>query len=168
MTTKPQAAADSAAPSRDGAAAVGPKASHRGKRLISTARIESAEFKRNVWRAHPEEGTPYETVLGEAYWAHQARQFRPGDRIEVLPDEMHYFAELLVIAAGATWARVVELSRRELGVAAVPDKRMDYTVAWRGVHRKFAVVRTVDGAIIKDGFSQQQDAELALLQHAPR
>lgn len=160
-TNEPAVPSTSATPSSR------PKLS-RGKRQISTMRVEAAEFRRNIWRAYPEEGTPFETVLSEAYWAHRAAAFKAGDKIEVLPDEMHYYAELLVIAAGAAWARVMELYRRELGALALPDRRPDYSVAWRGAHRKFAIVRTVDGAIVKDGFAQQHDAELALPHYYPR
>jgi hypothetical protein len=144
-------------------AASTPKRFRRGQQAISMARIESAEFKRRIWRACPEAGTPYETILTEAYWVHRAREFRAGDRIEVLPDEMHYFAELLVIAAGANWVRVIELFRKELQPEEFVN-RSDYTVAWRGAHRKFAIVRTVDGAIVRDGFVQQHEAEAAIAQ----
>jgi hypothetical protein len=168
MTTKSQDASHPAGASL--AATAPPSRAHmgRGKSQISTMRIEDAGFRRNVWRAYPEEGTPYETVLSEAYWAHRARNFRAGDKIEILPDEMHYYAELLVIASGATWARVTELFRKDLGTTIVPDRQSDYRVAWRGAHRKFAIVRTVDGAIVKDGFAQQHEAELALPHYHPR
>ena len=122
----------------------------------------SAEFSRAIWRAHPEEDTPYETVLSDAYWAHRAREFRAGHKIEVLPDEMNYYAELLVMAAGVNWVRVIELLKVELKPAAVPRRQSEYSVAWRGPHRKFAIVRASDGAIVKDRFEKEHEAEAAI------
>jgi hypothetical protein len=144
-----------------------PKRSRRGQQVISTARVEPAEFKRNVWRAYPEEGTSYETVLSDSYWAHRAREFRAGDLIEVLPDEMHYFAVLLVRASGANWVRVVEVLKTELKPAAVPRRQSEFSVAWRGPHRKFAIVRASDGTIVKDGFALEDEAEAAMPQMRP-
>jgi hypothetical protein len=145
-----------------------PKGSARGQRAILPARLESAEFSRAIWRAHPEEGTPYETVLSDAYWAHRAREFRAGHKIEVLPDEMNYYAELLVMAAGGNWVSVIELLKVELKPAAVPRRQSEYSVAWRGPHRKFAIVRASDGAIVKDGFALEDEAEAAIPQFRPR
>ncbi len=129
---------------------------------IAMGRVDVAEFKRNVWRAFPEEGTPYGSIFSDSYWAHRAKDFKAGDKIEVLPDEMHYYAELLVMAAGATWLKVAELCRIQLSPADVTDSKPDYNVAWRGPHRKFALIRTVDGAIIKDGFSTEREALLGI------
>lgn len=129
---------------------------------IGSGRIDIAEFKRNAWRAFPEEGTPYERVLRESYWAHRAKDFKVGDKIEVLPDEMHYYAELLVMAAGATWLKVAELCKIELRPADLAGTKPEYNVAWRGPHRKFALVRVADGAIVKDGFENEREALLGI------
>jgi hypothetical protein len=145
-----------------------PKGSARGKRAILPARVESAEFKRAVWRAYPEKDTPYETVLSETYWAHRAAAFRRGDLIEVWPDEMHYFAMLLVMAAGSNWAMPVELFKVALKPRVMPARQPEFSVAYRGPHHKYAIVRASDDTIVKDGFAQEGDAELALAQFRPR
>lgn len=136
----------------------------RGTLQISMARLDLAEYKRSAWRAFPEEGTKYETVLTEAYWAHRAKDFKPGDKIEVIPDEMSYYSELLVIAAGQNWAKVIELPGYPLALESAHTTAAsdEYTVEWKGPHRKHAVIRVKDKAIIADGFAQKADAIAAI------
>ena len=127
-------------------------------RKIHPSRFKPSDGVRNVWVVVPEEGVPYEALLEDAYWAHVADKLRPMDRIEVLPEDGSYFAELIVRSAGRLYADVAELRKVMLDTAATasPDNR--YEVRWKGPHHKHAVVRIADGSVMQAGFDNKDGA----------
>lgn len=128
------------------------------QRKIHPSRFKQADGVRNVWVVVPEEGVPYEALLDDAYWAHIADKLRPMDRIEVLPEDGAYFAELIVRASGRQFANVIELRKVRLDTSAVASPDGRYDVQWKGPHHKFAVVRISDKTPMQTGFENKVDA----------
>lgn len=133
---------------------------------VHANRFKSAEFRRNIWDAIPEAGTPFDDLLKPEYWAHVAANLRPWDRIEVRAEDGSYYAELLVRDAGRLWAKVECLRKHDLGAdtGQVPDVVADvtYSVQWRGPHSKHAVMRERgNGAkeVLRDQFETREAAE---------
>src|SRR5690349_16586133 len=91
---------------------------------LKEARFKRAENERTIWTATVEAGIPFEDVLKPEFWAHIAsKMYNPphrtgwGDRIEVYPDDMTYYAELFVHDAGPNWAKVSVLQKHDFGMA---------------------------------------------------
>lgn len=129
---------------------------------IHPSRFKPADGVRNVWVVVPEEGVPYASLLDGSYWSHISEKLRPMDRIEVLPEDGSYFAELIVRGSGRQYANVVELRKVQLDTVAVTSPDNKYEVAWRGPHHKFCVVRTADKTSMQTGFDNK-DAALSWL-----
>jgi hypothetical protein len=118
-----------------------------------------AEQRRQIHSVVPEFGTTIAEMLNPGYWAHVARDLRPGDRIEVDAEDGSYFAELMVRDAGAQYAKVALL--REVKLDAIePSATVSlpgHNVEWSGPHTKWRVLRTADRKVLKDGFTTKAD-----------
>lgn len=127
-------------------------------------RLTLAETIRNVFQATVEPTISREDLRDPKFWCHVAKQFQPYTRIEVVTDDGQYFCELIVLSSGNNWAKVQELRYIELGskVADVDESRSEYEVAWKGPVRKHAIIRKADGEIIKEGFVQKDEADMAM------
>lgn len=110
--------------------------------------MQLAEYKYNEWAADPEQGTTLEDMLDPSYWAHSARNLKSRDKIIVWEESGAFYAELLVIDAGANWAKVEQLEYKELHDRA--DSRAvhidNHEVKWNGPHDKWVVIRDSDRA----------------------
>lgn len=131
---------------------------------LATNRIKQAEFTRVLWEVTPEVGTPFEALLDPKYWAHVSAQFRRGARIEVLPPDNSYFAELLVIDAGKLFAKVKALRFVNLSEPVQPEQAVEeksvaagYEIKWAG-RAKWRVIRSEDRATLSDGHEERQKA----------
>ena len=130
---------------------------------LAPARITLAEQKRNVWVIVPELGVPYEAIVNDpAFLSHVASYLRPFDRIEVLPEDGSYFAELIVRSAGRQHAKLSELRKVDLEAIAV-DTDSRFRVAFQGAHKKHVVVRTRDNTPLQGGFDTAESAYAWLL-----
>lgn len=107
----------------------------------------------------PAVGVNIKDMLEPSYWAHVARDLRPGHKIEVLAEDMSYWAMLMVRDVGRTEAKVVVLQEKKLdaGVDLAKDVDDGLEIKWRGPSAKFSVVRKDGGDILRDGF-QTRDA----------
>ncbi len=115
----------------------------------------------NVFRATPEIDTPVSAMLDRGYWAHVSANLRPGDKIEVIPEDFSYFAELIVIDAGKLYANVRLLRNEPL---SEPIKvKAGYDIKWAGPYAKFRVVRGKD--VLQEGFADKSDANAWLENH---
>ena len=77
---------------------------------LPLAHFKQADNLRNIWCVQAARTVTQEQFLDETYWAHVARMLRAGDRIEIMPEDNTYFAELMVLATGRLYAQV-ELMR---------------------------------------------------------
>lgn len=138
---------------------------------IHESRFALAESKRNVWFATPVEGTPFGELLQPAYWSHIARRLRPGDLIEVVPDENTYKAFLVVLDAGQNWAKVALDRKVDLSPpasVAAGDINKEYAVEWKGPHWKHAVIRVSDKQVVEKGFNTRDEAGRWIATNASR
>lgn len=127
-------------------------------KALTENHLKLAEYQRNVWLASPSAGTTVEDMKKPDYWANTGHTFRPGDRIEVMPEDMAFFAEFIVRDAGALFANVHALRVVEFGDEVKPVEAGEYRVQWAGPHDKFRVMRTSDNAIIQKGFASKSAA----------
>lgn len=133
-------------------------------------RFKQAEFERTVYLVTVEDGHKYESIFKPEYWAHIAQRLKPMDRIEVYAETGEYFAELMVIDAGRSWAKVTELRYVELTEATrtedSPESELSgYSIKWMGPHHKFAVVRESDGEKVQTQLASKPAAEAWLREH---
>lgn len=126
---------------------------------------ETTQVNRH-WTATPSVDTPFEDLLRPDYWAHVAANILPGDRIDVLAEDMSYFAELLVVDASRQWVKVKLLRKTELSSEESQPIEADdeHEVKWRG-NRRWSVVRKADGAILQEELSSKSAAYAWLSEH---
>lgn len=116
----------------------------------------------------PEPGTTLEEILRPEYWANVASRLnvnRPDDFkhvpdvIRVCPADSSWYAELLVVNAGALAARVVLKEHIEIAkiAAAAVKVPTGYKIEHRG-KGGWRVTRVSDGAVLKDGFESEAAA----------
>lgn len=120
---------------------------------LATRRFELSinGLRHNVFRVRPEPGTPLEAIEDRGYWAHVSANLRPGDIVEIIPDDYSYFASYMVVDAGKLYATV---KRKEFvdfaskaEAADVPD---GYEVKHRGP-KGWCVIRGQDVLAEKQG-----------------
>ena len=133
---------------------------------MSADRFKLAEHERNIHSITIEEGVTRAQLINPAFLAHVAAKLRPYDQIEVRCDDGTLFAKLLVLQAERTWARVHvlewhNLTTRDVSLSQGEDKESaaaaqklspedDYLVQWKGPHKKWCVIRKVDGAYMRE------------------
>lgn len=127
--------------------------------MTAQTTITAAEYVRNTFFVSAEIGVDLKELVRAEYWAHVARQLHIGDHIEVLAIDGAYYAELIVLAVGATWARVLVINHVVNAVADKPSIAPDsFYVKWSSPSTKFRVHRTADKSVVSDGF---ETAEMA-------
>ncbi len=133
---------------------------------INAHRIVPAEYKRTIHMVTPEAGTKIEAMLDPTYWRHVARLLKPLDRLEVMPEDGAWYAELMVIFTAQNEVKVKQLSFIELDAVDVDAIVTDtHEVKWRGPSAKFGVVNTKTGEVLKDGFADKQLAASYMAEH---
>lgn len=130
-------------------------------------RLREAEAERHVWTHTVPAGITFEEVQRPDYWSHVANLLRPCSRIEVLSEDMSWFAELIVLDADRLWAKVAPLRFVELASKDVPAEiaASGYEVAYKGPEKKHCVIRLSDKAIVQEGIAKKVDAEAWITQH---
>ena len=134
-------------------------------KVLTPSRITEAEFARVIWTATPEPNTPIEDLLTPRFWAHVARKFRPGHRIEACPADAAWWAELLVLSCDEHGANVTILRANDLrpktaaaqavaSPAASPD---DFEAKFMG-GEKWCVLRKADRRVIKAKLANEAEA----------
>lgn len=117
-------------------------------------------------------GVTLQDLQDPAYWAHHAVKLRPLDEIRARAEDGSWVANLLVLDASRTWARVKVLSEHKLGTADVAltqavmedqEKRVaqikeGFKITFRGPHRH-SVVRKSDSNLMSEGHVTKVDAE---------
>ena len=131
---------------------------------------QQVEYARNIWRALPEEGVTIKDIVKPEFWAIVSTDLKRTDKIEVLPEDGSWYAELLVRDVGNGWAKVGILNHIEFHSVAVQsameDMFKDHEIKWKGPNvNKFCIVRKTDGEIIRRGYENQAEAIAALAEH---
>ncbi len=135
-------------------------------RKLHQNRFSMAESARRVWTATPEEGTPFEDLLRRDHWTHIAASLRPGDFIEVTPDEMNYFAWFKVLDAGQNWANVVLLFKKDFdNQDNLNILQEQYKVQYRGPHHRYCIIRLSDEDVVHVGCQTQAEGNRYIADH---
>ncbi len=133
-------------------------------KALTMSRFQLAAEKRNVWRVEVEVGTTVEQVMDEAFWANVGSMLRPGDEIQVLPDDYSWRVDLHVAGAGRLYAHVVQLAHYKLVSTTAPRKVPSiYKVEFAGAHLKWRILRK--GEPLLDGFATESLARRAAAEH---
>lgn len=129
--------------------------------MLAPGRRSLFAHRNNIHNVTAEEGTPLEAVLSPQYFAHIAPMLRMYDEIRVTTDEGAYYARLLVLAVGQTWAKVKMLEHVDLTEQAevAADPMNPYFLKFRGPVLKWSMLRRVDNAVIKEGMETKGEAE---------
>lgn len=130
-------------------------------------RMKLAEQAYRRFRFLVPSGTAVDDLKRPSIWAHVARDWRPNDIVEVMPDDRAWFAECFVLDCGTQYAKLQVLRESKLeavkvgGLAAVPGHSIEYG----GEHEKWRVIRDADRKILKSGHATQGDAFNWLTNH---
>lgn len=123
------------------------------------ADLHLAQSVRTQYRHHPALGITKEHLLEPAYWAVVSRRLRPGDEISVFAQDGTYYAQLLVLAAERTYAKVHLLSYHALTTMDVAQTQAEkFRVEYKGIKLKHCVIRVEDNEIIHEGSQTKDDA----------
>jgi hypothetical protein len=125
------------------------------KKLLHN-RIQGAEFVRNLYCITPEAGTDIQDILMPDFYAHLTKIIKIGDKLEAVPDDMQWYAELLVQDVGPGFAQVSLLRHIELESIDPRDELAGITIEWAGRHKKYRVMR--GGEELDSKFSTQSKA----------
>ena len=105
--------------------------------------------KNHIWRAVPDENTPYEMLFEPAYWSLVAAQFVQFDEIRVIAEDGTYYAKLLVKSCDKVSAKMEELFVKKLDAPRTDQLDLgDYEVCWKGPVLKHCVRRKSDGVFV--------------------
>lgn len=85
------------------------------------------------------------------FWSLVANQLQIGDHIEVRDDAMTFWAEYLVTACDATWAKTQCLRKVKLDAEVGKEISSEFKVEYKGPHKKHCVIRVSDKSIVKEG-----------------
>ncbi len=123
---------------------------------LAPSRMKQAEFTRVIYSVTCESGTTVDQLLESSYWAHVGQMFKPGDRIEVMPDDRSFFVELMVMAAGRLYADMTLLRSTDLEPPKAVEGGVPYEVEYAGDHVKFRVRQ--GKLVLKENFQSKAQA----------
>lgn len=128
---------------------------------LPPARIHDAAQDRNVYNACPFTGTKLDDVLEPRYWAHMSNILRPWDRIEVIPEDGVWWAELMVREVDQGSVRVFVLRETKFNdVNDRTDTDSPFLVQFTPA-TKWRVVRKADAVVVSEGHLTRDDAWIA-------
>lgn len=142
--------------------------------MTTTARANSvfpADNRRNLWAVDVHPDTTIEDIERPTFWAHEAAKLRQFDRIEVRWEDGQKWADAVVLAQGAGFARVavINLIDANSGAADAPEQGDDILliteVKWKGPSMKWAVIRTKDGHVVSQDHADKLSAYAAAAQY---
>lgn len=115
--------------------------------------MRQAEFDRNIYSLRPEHGTTLADVCTQEFWVHVAKRLKAGDRIEVMPVDGSWFAELYVRSANDKEVSVFVLRHVDFMAGEAPVESDLYEVKFAG-RAKWRVLRRSDKEIMIDGLEK--------------
>jgi hypothetical protein len=134
---------------------------------MKTTKLIAAEFARTVYSVSVPSGTTVAEMLEPESWMHVASKLRPTDRLEIVPEDGAWFAEVFVVSAGKNWAkvqplRVIELREVEQRPA---DIKPEFEIKYGSAKTKFRVIRLKDNQIVRENFADYAAAAHWLSEH---
>ncbi len=133
-------------------------------------RLKEAEHERHVWICSVPPNITLDQVRQPDFWSHVGAQLRPCSRIEVMCEDMTWFAELMVISCDRLWAKTALLRFVDLTDDPAPDaERVNlangYEVKFKGPTLKHVVMRLSDNTMVRDGIATKVEAEAWIREH---
>lgn len=130
--------------------------------------FQQAEYERTVYVVRVEKGVdPKVLEQDPAYWAHHSPKLKPWDRLEVRAEDGTWYAEYLVLDSSRNWTRVrrimfvalttPDVAQTQANVMDAKQIAAQFEVKHRG-SKGWSVLRLSDGAVIKEGMAQRDDA----------
>lgn len=120
--------------------------------------LRAIEFETAQWVLRVPQNVEADHLLDPKFWALCARQMRPGQLIYAFHASDEWFAQLYVLDANVSGARVAVLNHVDLTKARTsPEMGVDgeaYRVDYGGPHVKHRVIRSSDGMEIASGLSK--------------
>jgi hypothetical protein len=137
---------------------------------LEPARFKGAEYERTAYVCTVENHVTREDLTEPSYWSHVAPKLRPWDKIEVRRDDGTYYAELIVLSSARTWAKVYvsawhNLTSTDISQTEAEGNDLEFDLKYMGPHRRFAIIRKSDGAVIKDSIQTRDEAEFYRKEH---
>ena len=126
--------------------------------------IKQADYTRLVWSITPEPNVTIEDILKPEFWANVSRNLRSGHRVEIIPQDNSYFAEVFVMAASTNWAKVILL--RKVDLIEKNETNVETSgciVKWAGPHDKWRITRGTE--VISKGHEDESLAYAWLTEH---
>lgn len=138
-------------------------------RKLTAPRFKNAEFERAIWQASIEAGVSLAEVQKPEFWGHVAENLKPLARIEVIAEDLSWFAELLVIDCDRLWAktrliRFVDL-REDDAADVLPASASGFRVEYKGPTKKHIVLRLSDNVIVHEGIATKAEAQSWITEH---
>lgn len=123
---------------------------------------------RTYFRAIVENDTTKEDIEKSEFWSLVATNFVKAGmlpRIEIVPDDLSWLVDAVVLQCGTTHAVVKILNHTEFGAISEPVVESDgLKVTWGGPHAKHRVVDG-NGNVVKEGMASKEEAETFLKSH---
>jgi hypothetical protein len=107
-------------------------------------------------------GTSFAATLDPAFWSNVSSQLRVGDVVEIHSDSRGFYGTVYVRDTAKTRAQVARLEFHEFEVLAQSADPTSHRVKYLGPHMKWGIERIADGKPVREGFENQEAAELAL------
>lgn len=152
--------------------------------FLSNQLVEPGFGDSRVWdlKNAPADTSP-DSLLRPETWAHHSGKLKVGDRLNVTPLGLPYFARLIVMDVGKAFAKLALLDVTWLNATAedfvsahdakaeapapaatLPDDA-PVSVRWNLGTKKYAIYRKSDGVKINDGSSIKADAIAWAIDH---
>lgn len=126
------------------------------------SRFKLAEHDRNVWSVELDNETDVKEIADPGFWAHVAQKLRRGDRIEMYPENLSWFAEMIVSDSGPTWAKVQPLRIVELAAVAIPEILLDngrYKIDFAGKNEMYRITDNSTRKVLKSKCKTSLEAQ---------
>lgn len=127
---------------------------------LAPPRLKQADYARSAYRIQPDAGAELADVLEPEYLTHVAERLRPGDRLEIMPECMSWYAEALVVDATRLSARI----QTTLGPIAIDAGERVlasdvFESRWISPAVRFGVARKSDGAFMVKNLETKAEAD---------
>lgn len=123
---------------------------------------------RTYFRAIVENETDVEDIQRADFWSLVATNFIQAGmlpRIEIVPDDLSWLVDAVVLQCGKTHAVVKILNHTPLdSVSDIEVEDDGLKITWGGPHAKHRVVDR-DGKVVKEGMASKEEAEIFLKSH---
>lgn len=130
--------------------------------------VRVARQTRVVYSVQAPAGSSVEDIVKPEFWINIAPKLRPCDQLEVIPEDMAYFARLMVVDVNSLGVYVKVLDFVEIDTNVPSEAELSYEVKWAGPVDKFRVMRTSNNEVIERGFATKAEAHNYIKNIAPR